>query len=73
MSALLVPYLDEEEWQLPSCLSCGETVIRADVCLRCGYCQLCNEYADDCTCIYRAEDRYIDFEAQEYEDARLGA
>ena len=73
MSALPMPYLDEEDLYVPGCQKCGEIAIRADVCLRCGYCTRCDEYADDCTCSYRAEDRYIDQEAQEYEDGRLGA
>jgi hypothetical protein len=73
MSALPLPYLDEEELYIPRCQACGDEVLRADVCLRCGFCQRCFEYADDCRCTILAEDRYLDFLAEEYEDGRLGA
>lgn len=73
MSALPLPYLAEEDVLLPRCQACSDEVLRADVCLHCGYCQVCHEYADDCRCSYLAEDRYMDFLAEEYEDGRLGA
>lgn len=73
MSALPLPYVEEENLSIPTCVQCGDETLRVDVCLRCGFCHSCGEYADDCTCSYRAEDRYIDHLAQEYEDGRLGA
>lgn len=54
---------------LSLCDNCTSTQIMGEVCLQCGRCQMCGEFADDCMCEVSAFDRYVDADYQNYVDA----
>ncbi len=41
------------------CLYCAHGGIYGGVCARCGLCQVCDEFDDDCQCETPAEERFL--------------
>lgn len=68
--ALPLPLAKEDaDLDLTRCDKCTSTRIMGEVCIQCGLCQLCGEFADDCTCEVSAFDRYVGADYQNYMDA----